>query len=172
MLSQPIRKRLLQFCAAELDAASLQAWLCAADDAEAQLGPSAYLELISADHHGQAAEGLRELCKSLLEHHRPGSLNRYRVARTLQAMLQNDEALLPGLRTLVRLRREGCGFIPIEFVGFESETDDLPGPAVYHRWNDRARADVLGQSLVYQRKIKDAAQSLLDELRRAYPDDT
>jgi hypothetical protein len=171
MLPKPIRQRFLQFCDAELAPAQFEAWICAAGDVEATIGRTAYLDLMSSDYGGRDAGGMRELCARLLEEHHPGALKRYRVTRTLELMLKDEEDLLVGLRTLVHLRHRGYEFIPIEFVGFESETDSIPSPEAYHLWEPAALADLLARGAPYRAQIKAASEELLNELRRQHPDD-
>ena len=171
MLSESIRRHFLQFCAVELEPLAFEAWICAADGVESQIGHTAYLDLVSADYQGRDVAGMLDLCKALLEQHHPGSLNRYRSIKILESMLKDDAALLAGLRQLVALRHEGCEFIPDEFVGFESETDAIPSPAAYHLWDPAALAELLGRGAPYLKLIKRSTQEFLDDLRRAYPDD-
>jgi hypothetical protein len=71
----------------------------------------------------------------------------------------------------VGLYHQGYEFIPIEFVGYESETDSIPGPKTYHLWDPAALARLLSDSVPYQEKIRKNAISLLEDLRRRYPDD-
>jgi hypothetical protein len=171
MLTKTIRRQFLQFCNAELAPAEFEAWICAAADVEATIGRTAYLDLISADYGGRDAGAMRELCERLLQEHHPGELKRYRVTRTLESMLREDEALLDGLRKLVRLRHQGCEFIPIEFVGFESETDSIPSPQAYHLWEPAVLADLLARGVPYRAQIRASTEGLLNELRHQYPDD-
>jgi hypothetical protein len=98
-------------------------------------------------------------------------LKRYRVTRILESIIRGGSALLPGLRKLVGLYHQGYEFIPIEFVGYESETDSIPGPNTYHLWDPAALARVLSDSLPYQEEIRKDAIALLEDLRRRYPDD-
>jgi hypothetical protein len=172
MLSATIREQLLRFCNEELDPQSFEAWVCTASGVESEVGHGTYVDLISADYCGRDAGGVREVCASLLEHHHPGALRRYRVARILESMVQGDDAaLLAGLRRLVRLHQQGYDFIPTTFVGLDSETDSIPSPQTHHLWEPSALAERLGRAIPYQRQIRQAAQELLDELQRGHPDD-
>jgi hypothetical protein len=171
MLPETSRKQFLRFCSAEITPAEFESWICGAADIDGAIGHTAYIDLVSADYRGRDVTGVRELCERLLEEHHPGALNRYRVSRTLQSMLKDDVALLEGLRTLVRLRHDGCDFIPIEFVGFESETDSIPRAKAYHLWEPTALADLLARGTPYRAQIRAASEELLNDLRRRYPDD-
>lgn len=171
MLPPPIRTPFLQFCNGELAPPEFEAWICAAGEVEPLIGRTEYLDLISADYTGRDLAAKRDLCRRILEQHHPGAFDRYRVTRLLAAMLADDESLLDGLRELVRLRRQGCGFIPIEFVGMESETDAYPAPSSYHLWDPEALARKLTAGLPYRQEIRAAARELLAELRRDHPDD-
>jgi hypothetical protein len=172
MLSDSARKQLLRFCAGESDAAAFEAWVCAAPDLETEVGHGPYLDLISADYQGRDAHGARDLCEQLLEQHHPGVLPRYRVAAILRSMRADDAALLTGLRKLVVLRNgdHQFEFIPIEFVGFESENELIPTPDRYHLWDPTFLAAKLASAKPYLAAIRKACEELLDDLRQQAPD--
>jgi len=172
MLSDSTRKQFLRFCAGECEALAFEAWVCAAADLEAEVGHGPHLDLISADYRGRDAHGARDLCEQLLEQHHPGLLRRYRVAAILESMLPDDAALLTGLRRLVVLRNgdDQFEFIPIEFVGFESETDTIPTPDRYHLWDQTFLAAKLASAKPYLATIRNACDELLDDLRKQAPD--
>jgi hypothetical protein len=128
MLSKPIRTQLARFCAGEVDPQTFESWVCEDVGIEGELGHGVYLDLAAADYRGRDVGGVRELCERILDEHHPGMLKRYRVMRVLESMIRGGPALLPGLRQLVGLYHQGYEFIPIEFVGCESETDSIPGP--------------------------------------------
>ena len=68
-------------------------------------------------------------------------------------MLDDDSAVIPGLRRLVTLRHDGDEFIPIEFVGFDSELDGVPTPnSRYHLWECRCA----GGAPRYDRTVSEA----------------
>jgi hypothetical protein len=171
MLSEEIRKNLLQFCDRETDPRSFETWVCGADDLEAAIGHGPYVDLVSADYQGRDITGARELCEQLLEQHHPGNLARYRVRRILRSMLEDDLAVLVGLRRLVALHHAGDEFIPIEFVGFDSETDGIPTPDRYHQWDATALAELLAGTNPYLKRIQGACRELFDDLARRHPDD-
>ena len=171
MLSKSIRTHLARFCVGELDPQTFESWVCEDVGIEDELGHGVYLDLAAADYRGRDVGGVRELCERVLDEHHPGMLKRYRVTRILESMIPGGPALLPALRQLVGLYHQGYEFIPIEFVGYESETDSIPGPKTYHLWDPAALARVLSDSVPYQEKIRKNAISLLEDLRRRYPDD-
>ena len=171
MLSETLRKNLLQFCDREMDPRSFEAWVCGAQDLEGEIGHGPYVDLISADYQGRDIAGARELCERLLEQHHPGNLARYRVRRILRSMLEDDSAVLVGLRRLVALRHEGYEFIPIEFVGFDSESDGIPTPDRYRKWDATALAELLARTQPYLKQVQQACRELLDDLAQRHPDD-
>ena len=98
MLSEAVRNGFLQFCDRETDPRSFETWVCAAQGLEGEIGHGPYVDLISADYRGRDIEGARDWCATLLEQHHPGSLARYRVRRIVRSMLDDDSAVIPGLR--------------------------------------------------------------------------
>ena len=172
MLSDPARKQFLRFCAGESEAPAFEAWVCGAGDLEAEVGHGPYLDLISADYRGRDAYGARDLCEQLLEQHHPGVLRRYRVAAILRSMLADDAALVTGLRSLVALRHgdHQFEFIPIEFVGFDSENETIPTPDRYHLWDQTFLVEKLASAKPYLAALRNACEELLDDLRKQAPD--
>jgi hypothetical protein len=171
MLSETSRKNLLQFCDRESSPRSFETWVCGAEDLEREIGHGPYVDLISADYKGRDVSGARELCERLLEQDHPGSLARYRVRRVLRSMLEDESAVIGGLRRLVALRHEGDDCIPIEFVGFESETDHVPTPDRYHLWEASALAELLARTRPYLKQVQQACRELLDDLGHRHRDD-
>src|SRR5450631_3535788 len=161
MLSKPIRTQLARFCVGEVDPQTFESWVCEDAGIEGELGHGVYLDLVASDYQGRDVGGARELCERVLDDHCPGMLKRYRVTRILESMIRGGSALLPGLRQLVELYHNGYEFIPIDFVGHESETDSIPGPQTYHLWDPTALARVLSESLPYQEEIRKDAIALL-----------
>jgi hypothetical protein len=86
-------------------------------------------------------------------------------------MLDDDAAVIPGLRRLVTLRHDGDEFIPIEFVGFDSELDGVPTPDRYHLWDASALAERLATTGPYLKHVQQACRELLDDLGQRYPDE-
>jgi hypothetical protein len=103
VLTESTRRQLLQFCNCETEAKTFEAWVCADEELERQIGRGPHLDLIAADYRGREAVAARDLCAALLEQHHPGNLARYRIRSILQKMLHDQAAVIPGLRELVRL---------------------------------------------------------------------
>ena len=171
MLNQSTRRHFLQFCNGEIDEAAFEAWVCADDELERQVGHDTHLDLVSADYRGRDAVAVRERCAALLEQHHPGCLSRYRIRSILRRMIDDRAAVIPGLRELLRLRNDGSEDVPIEFVGFDSELDGVPSPENYHRWEPAFLAEILRRKEPYLRSIQRSSAELLDSLRRQYPDE-
>jgi hypothetical protein len=171
MLIKSTRRQFLQFCNGEIDAEVFEAWACADETLENQIGHGPHLDLIAADYRGREAAAARDRCAALLEQHHPGNLARYRIRSILQRMLDDPDAVIPGLRDLVRLRHDGNEDIPIEFVAFDSELDGVPSPEHYHLWEPTLLAQILSRKEPYLRSIQRSCQELLDHLRRGHPDD-
>jgi hypothetical protein len=55
MLSEATRRQLLKFCSGELDASTFEAWVCADEELENQIGHGPHLDLIAADYRGREA---------------------------------------------------------------------------------------------------------------------
>jgi hypothetical protein len=171
MLSDETRRQFLRFCNQESDPRAFESWVCAASNLEGEIGPGSHLDLISADYRGRDVGAARELCERLLDLHHPGSLARYRLLQILRSMIDDDSAVVGGLRKLAALRHDDDDYIPIEFVGFDSETDGVPTPDRYHLWDAAALAERLAKTRPYLKRVQGACRELVDDLRRRYPDD-
>ena len=86
-------------------------------------------------------------------------------------MLEDEAAVIVGLRRLVLLRQAGDEFIPVDFVGFDSETDGVPTPDRYHLWDATALGQLLSRTRPYLKQVQGACRDLLDDLGQRYPDD-
>jgi hypothetical protein len=86
-------------------------------------------------------------------------------------MLNDRAAVIPGLRKLVRIRHGGNEDIPIKFVGFDSELDDVPSPEQYHLWEPAVLDEILGRNEPYLRTVQQSCAELLEQLQRGHPDD-
>jgi hypothetical protein len=171
MLSESTRRHFLQFCTRETDAAAFEDWVCADGELESQIGHQAHLDLIATDYRGREAAAARDRCAALLEQHYPGALGRYCVRAILRRMLDDRDAVIPGLRDLVQLRNDGNEEVPIAFVGFDSEMDGVPSPENYHRWAPAFLAEILARNAPYVRSIQKSCAELLEDLRQRYPDE-
>jgi hypothetical protein len=171
MLSDETQRQFLRFCNRESDPQAFERWVCAATDLDSEIGHGAHLDLISADYRGRDVGGVRDLCARILELNHPGGLGRHRARQILRSMIDDESAVVGGLRKLVALRQDDDDLIPIEFVGFDSEMDDVPTPDRYHLWNAAALAELMAKTRPYLKLVQGACRELVDDLRRRYPDD-
>ena len=86
-------------------------------------------------------------------------------------MIDDDSAVLSGLRRLVALRHSGYEFIPIAFVAFDSELEVVPTPDRYHLWDAAALAERLATTGPLVEQVQQACRGLLDDLAQRYPDE-
>jgi hypothetical protein len=171
MLSDETRRQFLRFCNLESDPQAFELWVCAASDLEGEIGHGSHLDLISADYRSRDAGGVRDLCARILELNHPGSLARHRVRLVLRSMIDDESAVVGGLRKLVALRQDDDEIIPIDFVGFDSETDGVPTPDRYHQWDPGALRELLAKTRPYLTLVQEACRELIEDLRQRYPDD-
>jgi hypothetical protein len=73
MLSEAVRKNLLQFCDRETDPRAFEAWVCGAQALEGEIGHGPYIDLVSADYQGRDIAGARERCESCWKSTIPGT---------------------------------------------------------------------------------------------------
>ena len=171
MLSDETRRQFLRFCNGESDPRAFEGWVCAASDLEGEIGHGSHLDLISADYRSRDVGAARELCARILELNHPGSLARHRIRRILRSMVDDESAVVGGLRNLVALRQDDDELIPIEFVGFDSETDGVPTPDRYHQWDADALRVLLAKTRPYLTLVQESCRELIEDLRYDIPTD-
>jgi hypothetical protein len=165
MLSEDIQRHLLAFVIEELSGAEFESWLYASGELEESLSPDDYLALLAADF--RTPEGVREAqatSERLLETFDPWCVARARVILTLRGMLNGSVNLLVGLRELAHMHYAGYAFIPVEFAGYESETDTVPEPSQYGSWEPHALEHALQPLYLYREGILQATGELLRTL--------
>jgi hypothetical protein len=158
----------VRFARALLDDSQLdefEKWLYANSEVEKQLEPDTYFQLIASDFKTERGrKETRALLWSILEPKDPQGVTRQDVQQLLRAMLDGSIELLSGLRELSRLHTLGLDFIPIVFVGYDSDTDSIPTPDRYYQWNPEALREKLKGLDRYRERILEECRKLLAQL--------
>lgn len=144
---------------------SLEAFQSALHDApalETFLGKTEYLDLSSLGQ-GATSEAVRARVRELFERRFPGRLLGLRARQLCEQMISGARNVLVGLREMTALyhQPEGDKIIPVVFVGLASETDGLPSPEQYPRWDERALQAHLLALDRYKPAIIEAARGFL-----------
>jgi hypothetical protein len=154
--------RICRYVYGELPWEAFQELLTDSPFLEGLLGKTEYLDLLSF-HQGAGSEtSFRAEVRDLFERRFPGQLLKIRARHVCEQMLSGSTNLLVGLRELNALRHQPGGeVIPLSFVGLASETDSLPAPSQYDRWDARALEARLSELGRYKPAILDAARAFL-----------
>ena len=84
------------------------------------------------------------------------------------SFLNGQMDLVTSSRMLARLWNAGEAWVPSEFAYIDSELDEIPMPAEYHRWEPSALAAKLAEEQPrlqeFQRAAMEAARQLLHTL--------
>jgi hypothetical protein len=164
-LPKNIQLRLFRALTSESELGELESWLNADNELENHLGPDFYLGLIASDFRTDRGRKLaKELIRSILRPVDPEVITRQQVQQLLRGMLDESIDLLTGLRELSRLHSAGVRFIPIIFVGYDSETDSIPTPDEYYLWNQEALREKLKELDRYRKAILSECGILLERL--------
>lgn len=86
------------------------------------------------------------------------------VLRILENLLGGELDLVDACRELTKLYHQGYDFIPIEFVGYDSEMDSIPLTKFRHLWNQQELEKIL-QSNPYKESVLNSAKKLLVQLK-------
>ena len=164
-LPKDLRVRFARALLGELELDNFEKWIYANSELEKYLDPNTYLELIASDFSSEdGRRHARELIGSILKPD-PQLIGRQEVQQLLRGMLNGSIDLLTGVRELSRLHSGGLDFIPVIFVGFDSETDSIPAPDKYHLWDQDALKEKLKElNDRYREIIIDECRALLSKL--------
>jgi len=156
--------------AGDLDLRAFERWLHETPDVEAVLGRDGWLEMIARNYRERSAlHDTQQQIERLYAERRAGQLPRDRARRVAGEFLDGRRDLWSTCRHLARLWTDGHEtWIPIEFVGIDSELDDIPAPGVRDRWDPVALRGVLDRGAPWlesaHQAARDAASAMLDRL--------
>lgn len=137
-------------------------WLYQSSFVEEMVGRTKYSDLCAFYFQdSRAKEQLQKIIWELCELYNPIEWHKKRVQRVLQQMIDGTLDLVSGCRLLTSMYYSGYDFIPIQFVGFDSELDWIPVPEQYHLWNPEALKTYLRKIDLYRDDIIEASQKLL-----------
>jgi hypothetical protein len=166
---EPLPEEILaQFCnflEGKQDSATFEKWLCLSPNLEIVLGKTTWLELVSTNFQNAAeAHELREKITKLVEQHNPGHLIHEQVKSILEGMLNGTMDLVSGCRRLSKYWNQQNEWIPVIFVGYDSELDEVPLPEQYGLWSKAALGEKLEKVEFYRADILKACENFLKEL--------
>jgi hypothetical protein len=117
-------------------------WVYESALAQRVLGPDAYFALAALDYRGRfAVHDTRALIERLYAERRPGALPIDRARRVAREFLDGHRDLWSTSATLATIwRTDGEEWVPIEFVGIDSELDSIPPPGARAVWDAGALA--------------------------------
>jgi hypothetical protein len=87
-----------------------------------------------------------------------------RISEVLRGMLDGTMDLVLGYSILARFNSDGYEIVPIKFVGFSSDLDEVPKPAQYHLWEPVALNEEPEIVENYQEDILAEAKALLNKI--------
>ena len=118
---------------------SFEQWVYANAGLEGVIGEDPYFTLISLDYGAKDAR--HEIAKAIegaYAARRAGMLPRDLAIWVTSHFLEGELDLVTTSRVLARLWNAGASWSPSEFAYIDSELDDIPMPAQYHRWDPAA----------------------------------
>jgi hypothetical protein len=161
--------------AGDLALAAFEQWLYATPGVETALGADAWLALVSLDYDGRfAAHEVRTLVERLYAQRRPGALPADQARRVAREFLADDRDLWSTCATLARLWSQGGeDWVPIDFVGLDSELDAIPAPGIRTRWEPAALQARLSSHASWlegaHEAAREAARRMLEQLDAREP---
>jgi hypothetical protein len=133
-----------RWLAGEIPTSDFEQWVYDTQNLEDSLGVDDYSSLLSFDfRQPNAVHELRQLVLKIYNHHRPGCLAHDRAKRLAEGLISGTVDLLVAVRQLAQLNQEGNKWIPVVFVGIDSELDVVPRVEQYPLWDQQALASKL-----------------------------
>jgi len=130
-----------QFFYDELTLVEFEQWIYSTEDIGEIIGEDRYLDFISFSYQKPSALAeLKKLVSDTYEQACPSGLVRKRVQRILCGFIDGTFNVVAGCRELTQLYHHGHTWIPIIFVGLDSELDIVPPAETHHLWNQEALA--------------------------------
>ena len=124
---------------------AFEQWLYGTPEVETVLGPDTWLDLVSLDFRGRhATHEVRSFVERLYDTRRPGALPADEARVVARAFLAGSADLWVACRRLAALWYLGHhAWVPLDFVGLDSELDAIPAPSTRSLWEPSALARVL-----------------------------
>ncbi|HEX4825154.1 MAG TPA: hypothetical protein VFV19_12680 [Candidatus Polarisedimenticolaceae bacterium] len=130
-----------QVLAGSVSISEFERWLYSSADLEEKVGAEDYQSLLSLEFSApRARHDLSRLLLDIYDRHRPGGLARDRAERLAKGLLDGTVELFAAVRGLAELHSEGHVWVPVVFVGIDSELGEIPRPGQYALWDDKALA--------------------------------
>jgi hypothetical protein len=164
-LPEAVLAEFCEFITGEIKPADFERWICAEPNLDSILGKTAWLDLVSIniqDACGQAE--LKEKASQIVEQHNPKHLIRVRVKKLLKGMLDGTVDLVSGCGQLSTFWNQQEEWIPVAFVGYYSEFDDVPRPNQYKLWSEATLQEKLKKVDFYRKDILQICKEFLQEL--------
>lgn len=147
----PTQKMIRDFYFDVLPAQAFEKWLQEDASQENFQNSEQYVELVSLNYNDyQDIEKAKVLLENAYDRE---LLYKHRAGEIAEALLNSSVPIEEGCSQLAEMRERGAEFIPIVFVGFDSEFKDA----------DRSKAFDMHEA--YEQRIKDEAQLLIKTLR-------
>lgn len=154
-----------RFLDGELSLEEFEKWVYDNPGIERALGSSRYLDLVSFEFDQRhALHDLSSLVASIYDEARPGLLARDRARRLARGLLDGGIDLAAAVRGLATLHNDGNEWIPIVFVGIDSELDEVPQESQYPLWEPNALQARLRELQPFIEQWRETACSAAREL--------
>jgi hypothetical protein len=135
-----------QLMAYDLSLAEFEQWVYSSPYIADVIGYDQYFQLLDVEYRlPSALDEVRRLITQLADQFFPDELEREQVRLVLCAFVQGALNVFNACAELAWRRSHGAEWIPIIFVGIDSELDSAPDPAQYHRWEAAALAARLAE---------------------------
>lgn len=135
--------------------AAFEQWLYKAADLERELGAADYGALLAFDFKARHAwNELERLLGDIYERHRPGCLVRDRAIRLASGLMDGSIDFHVAVRGLAHLEDDSISSL---FDAIDDELDDIPAPAQYPLWDEKALAEKLAAARPRIEKMREEA---------------
>lgn len=146
------RKKFSDFYFGDLTASLFREWLSEKIAKEA-ITKEYYTRLLSLNYKNEAdCERAKEIVRRIYDASDTELIFKHKALETAQGMLDSSISLEAGCQILAKMYNNGMTFIPIHFVGYDSE------------FTDKDRVGMFDMHAFYSERIKEDCLILLDTL--------
>lgn len=167
-LAHDVLRHFAQFIGGDLSVAAFEQWVYSAPDIADVIGYDNYFELLAVEYRlAIAAHDLQYLVTQLADQYFPGELFREQVRIVLCGLVTGTLNVFDACDRLTWWHNQGAEWIPILFVGIESELDAAPHPGFYGQWEPQALAARLAEVEPWVAHYRELAQAEARQLLAA-----
>ncbi len=145
-LAHVVLEHFARFVTQDMTLPMFKHWVYNTPDIADVIGYDQYVQLLDQEYSlPSASDHVRRIVIQLTNQVFPNELEREHVRLVLCDFVHGRLSVFESCARLVWWRNNGVSWIPVVFVGIDSELDNAPRPDQYHHWEPEALAAKLAE---------------------------